>query len=334
MIKTENTASLLLDSLRIGYTSGRNSLQLLPPLTASSEGGELIAVLGRNGIGKSTLLRTLAGLQPTLGGNAFIAGKNILEYSRLELAKKTGYISTEIIRVSNMKVRDLVSLGRFPHTNWLGTMDENDRAAISNAIKNTGLEELREKNISEISDGERQKTMIARVLAQDTGILIMDEPTAFLDIAGKYEIINLLLKLAGDGKTIIISTHDFNIALSHAHKIWLLLDERLIEGAPEDLLLQGAFRHLFKSTVLRFNSGDGQFSLRNDTGRLICIKGNGPLRKWTEKAVMRAGFELTENETDPYISIAGEQDEKWHLVSGSSYYSFRSLYDLVRKLRD
>ena len=221
---------LFLDSLEIGYLSGKKNCLLLPPISASSAGGELIAVIGRNGIGKSTLLRTLAGLQAPLGGDIKINGKSIRDYSRLELAKRIGYISTEVVRVSNMSVSDLVSLGRFPHTNWLGTTGHEDHLSVENSIERTGLTDLRDRNISEISDGERQKAMIARVLAQDTDFMIMDEPTAFLDIAGKYGIVSLLIKLAADGKTILFSTHDFSIALNHADKIWLLLDDRLVEG--------------------------------------------------------------------------------------------------------
>jgi len=325
---------LLLESLEIGYSSGKKSNSLLPPLSASSEGGELIAVIGRNGIGKSTLLRTLAGLQNPLGGDVKINGKSIREYSRLELAKRTGYISTEVVRVSNMSVYDLVSLGRFPHTNWLGTTGHEDNVFVDNSIARTGLSDLRNRNISEISDGERQKAMIARVLAQDTDFMIMDEPTAFLDIAGKYGIVSLLMKLAADGKTIIFSTHDFSIALNHADKIWLLFDDRLVEGAPEDLMSEGAFEHLFESSVVKFNSVDGAFSFMNEKRGLIYLEGEGLLRKWTEKALLRAGFDLTDSRTDPYIKITGNPEARWMLVSGRKSEGFRSLYDLARKLRN
>jgi iron complex transport system ATP-binding protein len=325
---------LLLDSLEIGYSSGRKSDPLLPPVSASSAGGELIAVIGRNGIGKSTLLRTLAGLQPPLGGDVLISGKSIRHYSRLELAKKTGYISTEVVRVSNMSVYDLVSLGRFPHTNWMGTAGHEDRMSVENSIARTGLDNLRNRNISEISDGERQKAMIARVLAQDTDFMIMDEPTAFLDIAGKYGIVSLLMKLAADGKTIIFSTHDFSIALNHADKIWLLLNDRLVEGAPEDLMSGGAFEHLFESPVVKFNSGDGAFSFMTEKRGMIFLEGEGLSRKFTEKALLRSGFDLSDSKTDPYIKISGQPEENWLLVSGMKTEGFRSLYDLARRLRN
>jgi len=252
---------IILDSLRIGYSSGRQHNQVYVPVSASSAGSEIIALIGRNGIGKSTLLRTIAGLQRVLGGDILINGRNISEYKKPEMARICGYISTEVIKVDNMRVWDLVALGRFPHTNWLGSMNHDDRIAVEDSLQMTGLTSLRNRNIAEISDGERQKAMIARVLAQDTDLIIMDEPTAFLDIAGKYEIISLLKKLAAKGKTIILSTHDFNIALNHADKIWLLLDDRLAKGTPHDLLAAGEFEHLFRSPSVKFNSGDRSFAL-------------------------------------------------------------------------
>jgi iron complex transport system ATP-binding protein len=332
-MKEAKTEIILLDSLCIGFSSGRHVNPILPPLSASSTGGELIAVIGRNGIGKSTLLRTITGLQPSLGGEIFIHGRSTIEYTRMEMAKMIGYISTEVVRVSNMKVCDLVALGRFPHTNWLGQTDQSDRIAVENAIDRTGLALLSNRNISELSDGERQKAMIARVLAQDTDLLIMDEPTAFLDIASKFEIISLMLELTRDGKTIVFSTHDFNIAVSQADKIWLILDDRLAEGSPEDLMLSGSFEHLFDSSVIKFSSSDGSFVFRNESRGTLFIKGEGIIRKWTERALSRVGYEVSDSMTNPYILVSGFTDKQWKLVSGSNEKDFSSIYDLIRGLR-
>lgn len=249
---------LSISSLKIGYHSGRHGSSILPELNAAVSAGELIAVIGRNGIGKSTLLRTLTGLQPVLGGNIHLSGKDISEYTRLELARKIGYISTEVIKVSNMSVYDLVALGRFPHTNWIGSIDDVGREAISLAIKGAGLEGFELRAVSELSDGERQRAMIARVLAQDAEIMIMDEPTAFLDIAGRYEIIKLVYDLTRKGKTIIYSTHDLNPALATVDKIWLLLKEKLIDGTPEELIRNGSFEMLFDSSQLAFDPFSGK----------------------------------------------------------------------------
>jgi iron complex transport system ATP-binding protein len=236
---------LKIESLKVGYASGRYTRILLPPISASAGCGELVAVIGRNGIGKSTLLRTIIGLQPALGGNVLINGKKLEDIPRMELARKIGYISTEIIRVSNMKVYDLVALGRFPHTNWIGRIDRKSSEAISAAILKTGMSTLAGRYIAELSDGERQRVMIARVLAQDADIMVMDEPLAFLDLPAKYEIANLIRSLSRKGKTIIFSTHDLNIALKLADRIWLILKEGFIEGTPEELIKNGSFEPMF-----------------------------------------------------------------------------------------
>lgn len=332
-METDRAEILTIDLLKIGYAGGKQTKPLMPPLSASACKGELIAVIGRNGIGKSTLLRTIIGLQNPLGGNVLLNNKNISEISANELAKDAGYISTEVVRVSNMKVFDLVALGRFPHTNWIGKLDPESLASIRNALIKTGMESLSERYVSELSDGERQRAMIARVLAQDTGLMVMDEPTAFLDIAGKYEIINLMLNLTREGKTIIFSTHDFNVALNQTDKIWLLTGKNLLEGAPEDLMLKGAFDHLFESTVVGFNSTDGSFSFRNERRGRIFVEGEGMLRNWTEKAVIRAGYAISGIKSSPYIETPSGPENKWVLVINSSSTVFHSLYDLVAGLR-
>jgi iron complex transport system ATP-binding protein len=325
---------LSISSLKIGYAAGKSSKIILPHLDASARKGEIVAVFGRNGIGKSTLLRTISGLQPSLGGTILVNGKDLKEYPRNDLAKTIGYISTEVIKVSKMRVYDLVALGRFPHTNWVGKIDANSHEVIMGAIARTGMELLKDRYISELSDGERQRAMIARVIAQETEIIIMDEPTAFLDIAGKYEIIRLLQEVSGEGRTIIFSTHDFSIALTNADKIWLIHNEELIEGAPEDLVVEGTFEHLFNSDQFSFNNNDGTFKFRKESRGKIFVDGNGLLRTWTEKAVIRAGYSVSEIKTDPYISILPGSGERLTYISGNIKTNFSSIYDLVSHLTE
>lgn len=327
----EKREILSFESLLIGYASGKNRKILLSPLNAIAYKGELIAMIGQNGIGKSTLLRTLTGLQDPLGGTIIINGNPISSYSRIDFALSIGYISTEPVRVSNMKVYDLVALGRYPHTGWLGKLKGEDHDIIMDAIEKAGMQLFLKSYITELSDGERQRAMIARVLAQDTDLLVMDEPTAFLDIKSKYEIIHLLHDLSKKrGKTIIFSTHDLNIAVSESDKIWLILKDSFEEGAPEDLIIGGAFDQLFKDSLVRFNQTDGSFTFRNEFKGNITISGEGISRLWTEKALNRAGYSVSgENAVMDVEVIKVPDGNRWILKNNMIIEEFSSVYELV-----
>jgi iron complex transport system ATP-binding protein len=334
LMERQSNKILSVESLKIGYSSGSNEKVLLPPLNTHAKKGELIAVIGRNGIGKSTLLRTLTGLQKPLGGDILYDGKNIKDYSLMELAQKVGYISTETVKVSNMRVYDLVALGRFPYTNWIGKIEAKDHEAIRDALTKTSMDSFSNRYVSELSDGERQKAMIARILAQDTGVMIMDEPTAFLDVGSKYEIFHLMNILSNSSdKTIIFSTHDLQMAISHSDIVWLILDDRLITGAPEDLMMAGAFEHLFDPTTVVFNSYDGTFSFRSETKGNIYIEGGGITRHWTEQAVQRAGFTISKQITSPKILIPDEKNPNWQLKSDTDIKEFNTVYELIECLK-
>ena len=321
--------------LGIGFISGKFRQALLPPLNGSAAKGELIAVIGKNGIGKSTLLRTFAGLQDLITGKLTIDGKNIADFSRLQLSANIGYISTEIVKVSNMKVYDLVSLGRFPHTNWLGRIDVADHNMIMEAISKTGMTEFTYRPVTELSDGERQRAMIAMVLAQDAGIMIMDEPTAFLDISSKYEIIHLMNELTRSrDKTIIFSTHDLATAVSQADKIWLLKEQGLTEGAPEDLMLEGSFDTLFDSKKVEFNSNDGSFTIRNEEKGRIIVRGDGRKKYWTEKALIRAGYGIVESEPAVEVEVPSSSNSTWKCRIQGLSGEFDSVYGLVNWIRN
>jgi iron complex transport system ATP-binding protein len=160
----------------------------------------------------------------------------------------------------------------------------------------------------------------------------MDEPTAFLDISSRFEIVNLMLELSKKGKTIIFSTHDFNIAVDQADKIWLILENELTEGAPEDLVLNGSFDHLFDTSVVKFNYEDGSFSFRKESRSKIYIAGDGKMRFWTEKAVIRAGYSVSDTRTPVFIQVPAENNKRWVIFSGDSSFELNSLYDLVSQL--
>jgi iron complex transport system ATP-binding protein len=324
---------LSLESLMIGYEKGRHAIPVYLPVNASGRRGEIIAVVGRNGIGKSTLLRSIAGLQKPLAGTIKINDREISEYSKTGLAQILGYVSTEVVKVNNMRVYDLVSLGRFPHTNWYGKIKHSDHEVVMNCLEMTGMTALADMLITEISDGERQKAMIARVLAQDAAIMVMDEPTAFLDITSRYEIIHLMHHLA-DKKagTIVFSTHDLNVAISEADKIWLMLDDDLKEGSPEDLMLEGSFDKLFLSPEVRFNANDGTLTINKEERGSLYVEGTGSLKYWTEKALSRVGYLIISKKTPRYIRTPKDKNGMWILVNENSSHEYSTIYDLMRVL--
>jgi iron complex transport system ATP-binding protein len=325
---------LSLSSLEIGYISGRTKKILLPPVNAAALEGELIAVIGKNGIGKSTLLKTITGLLPLLSGNIVIDGRKIKEYSRIQLSGKVGYISTEIVKVSNMTVFDLVALGRYPHTNWFGRIDANNHIAVNDALTRTGIIDFSDRQLTELSDGERQRAMISLVLAQDTKLIVMDEPTAFLDIKGKYEIIHLLKELTRQKqKTIVYSTHDFSTAISQADKIWLILENELIEGAPEDIMLKGSFNSLFNTSVVKFNKDDGTFSISIEGKGSLSVSGKGKNDYWTRKAIERAGYTINDSDSGPLIESPSSSSEHWKFIDVDISAEFDTIYDLVGWMR-
>jgi len=249
---SESEKILTIEKLSAGYKSGRHEKTIFSNVNATAARGELIAVIGRNGSGKSTLIRTITGLQRHSAGKIYFEETEITKLARRQLAKKVGYVSTEMVKAPNMSVYDLAALGRFPHTDWTGRIDGENETHILKALSDTGMTEMASRYILELSDGERQRAMIARVLAQDTSLIIMDEPTAFLDIVGKYEIFNLLHKITKeDGRTIIFSTHDLQMAINHVDKIWLLNDSTLFEGSPKDFIENGVFDKIFNSINLK-----------------------------------------------------------------------------------
>jgi iron complex transport system ATP-binding protein len=318
--------------LEIGFISKNKKRILTPPLNASASNGELVALLGHNGVGKSTLLRTIVGLQEPLGGTIYLEGVELSEYDRVQIARNVGYISTEAIKIGNMNVYELVALGRFPHTNWAGKINDDDHNIIMDSIKRVGMLEFTHQYINELSDGERQRAMIARILAQDTPLLIMDEPTAFLDIKNKFEIVHLMHSLTRlKDKTVLFSTHDLQTAINEADKIWLIMDDGIIEGAPEDLIINGSFDSLFSDPLLKFSQTDGTFGIAKEYRNSIFLEGKGLERRWTEKALNRIGYVVTESIVPDRIKVVLEAGiPKWVYNTNKSQLEFNSLYELVR----
>lgn len=321
--------------LEIGY-SGKREKPVYSSINISAGKGEIIAVLGQNGIGKSTLLRTLVHLQKPTGGEILLKNTGLRHYSRKELARLIGFVSTEVVQVSNLTLFNLVGLGRFPHTNWLGRFTDDDLHHVREAIRLVGLEKIMEKNINEVSDGERQRTMIARTLAQDTEIIVLDEPTAFLDLPNRYEIVHLLTELSRiKGKTIIFSTHDLNIAIQEADKVWLMLSDGIVTGSPEDLVLNHSFHSIFEETRLQFDEQKGEIRMKKETGRKICLEGEGVTGIWTRRALERMGYSLAvESPCDTRIRIETVQGKPtWIVEKRKEIFECNSIYHLSLRLK-
>jgi len=284
--------------LSIGYAKKRNDDCLVQSnLNLELQSGELVCLIGPNGSGKSTLMRTLAGLQKPLGGKTFIFDRDINQLSEQERASLISVVLTDRIDVDNATVFDLVSLGRYPHRHWWGGMNEEDRLAVCRAIGMVHLEGKASRFVSELSDGERQRVMIAKALAQDTPIILLDEPTAHLDLPNRVEIILLLHKLAHrTQKGILLSTHELDLALQAGDRLWMLDSEKGVEcGVPEDLVFSGSFNRTFESKNYVFNPANGNFSMNYQLQKNISVSGHKTRVYWTLRALARAGFQVVED---------------------------------------
>ena len=247
--------TIQIESLSTGYLGKNNVTIVAHDINASIHGGELTCLLGPNGAGKSTLLRTLSAFLPPVKGDITIMGRNLRDYSDKELAKTIGVVLTEKTDLRNMSVEDLIGLGRSPYTGFWGNLNQEDRKVVAKAIEMVGISALKDRMIQTLSDGERQKVMIAKALAQETPIIFLDEPTAFLDFPSKVEIMQLLHNLSRTtGKTIFLSTHDLELALQIADTIWLMDKEKgVMIGTPDKLASDGSLNSFFSQRGINFD---------------------------------------------------------------------------------
>ncbi|MGV8945703.1 MAG: ABC transporter ATP-binding protein [Lutibacter sp.] len=251
-------------NLSIGYTSKKVVNTIASNLNIELNKGKLVCLLGKNGIGKSTLLRTLTKVQPALSGEIFINNSNLNLLNSIDLAKSLSLVLTEHLPESNLSVFELVALGRTPYTNWMGNLSETDLKFINNAFEQTNTKHLINSKYYELSDGQLQKVLIARALAQNTDIIILDEPTAHLDIHHTIETLVLLKKLAKTfHKTIIISTHEINLALQLADVLWLMKPSGFTAGTTENLIENESLNQLFESDLIGFSKTLKQFTISN-----------------------------------------------------------------------
>ena len=279
-------------NLSIGYVLKGGHLKLVhDALDLNLYPGEVTCLLGLNGAGKSTLLRTLCGFQPSLGGEIELKGKPLASYSQGDFSRMVGVVLTEKTNAGGITVYELVSLGRHPYTGFFGQLRQDDRRIIEESLAAAGIAHKARNYVSELSDGERQKAMIAKALAQQCPIILLDEPTAFLDVTSRIETMVLLHKLAVEQhKAILLSTHDLDLAIQMGDCLWLQEKGRPMAcGTPEDLILSGAFESFFGKEGIVFDPSTGKLNTKAPV-EPIGVEGDFLVSYWVGNAMIRNGF--------------------------------------------
>ncbi len=263
-MKTNSFYTIKTDELSIGYPVKKEELVIASSISFALKKGELAAIVGSNGIGKSTLLRTLAKIQSSLSGTVQINEKPLSDYRDLDLAKVISLVLTEPIVSKNMTVAEIITLGRQPYTNWLGTLSAIDTAKVKEVIEMVELEEIAHKKCYELSDGQLQRVMIARALAQDTEIILLDEPTTHLDLHHKIQVLKLLERIAKEtSRTILFTSHEIELSIQLCDKMLLMNANGHSFGTPQDLIEGGAFNNLFPPDTVTFNSDTRTFQIND-----------------------------------------------------------------------
>lgn len=277
-------------SLSAGYRKRKSVTTVLRNVDLELHEGELVSLLGANGAGKSTLIRTICGLQPALSGRVMVGDKDVEHLTPRQLSKTIALVTTERTFAGGLTVSELVGLGRHPHTGFLGRLDEHDRQIVATAIEKVGISHKSESYVAELSDGERQKVMIAKALAQEAPVIILDEPTAFLDVASRVEVLQLLHDLArNERRTILISSHDIQQSMALSDRLWIVSDSgEIVSGVTEDLILADKISLLFTNRNVAFDPTTGDFLTTRKGARQITLKADSAeLNKWIANALRR-----------------------------------------------
>lgn len=321
------------EDLSIGYRPWRKPVSLVAEqLNLRLQAGQLTCLLGPNGAGKSTLMRTLAGMQPPIHGRILLDGRLLPDLPPSQLAQMVSVVLTEPVEVGMLSAYALVALGRYPYTDWHGRLNAADETIVQHALQAVGATALAARPVSQLSDGERQKVMIARALAQEPQLMLLDEPTAFLDLPRRVEIMQILRQLAHQqGRAVLLSTHDLELALRHADVLWLLADGRLHVGAPEDLVLNGLFAQVFAASGVQFDPLTGSFHNVQAKREKIAVIGQGVQAIWTMRALERAGYEVLLGENGAKRQVVCTA-EGWQLQHAHGRTIYPSLADLLQGL--
>lgn len=319
-----------IENLVVGY----NTKEILKEISLDLRAGELTSLLGPNGSGKSTLIRSISGVQKVLQGQVEIKGQSIDTYHQRELAKQLSLVLTDNQAPGNLTVYALVALGRFPFTSWLGSLSKSDKEVIEWALESTGMLGFANRHVGELSDGERQKIMIARALAQQTDIIILDEPTAHLDTPNRLEIFHLLKELVSiSGRAILVSTHDIDTALHYADQLWLVHDQKIKNGVPEDLVLNGALEKAFGQKDLTFDYQTGQFKKNlAHNKKEVSVEGESEIAFWISNALQRNGF-IISNNSNTHIQIEGTRQNAVFRFAGEEH-TYKTIEQILIQLKN
>ena len=292
----KNEILLSAENLRVGYLLGKKEIKVCDGMNFELKRGELVALLGPNGAGKSTLLRTLSSSLQPLSGNVYYSGRLLKNISQRDLSRKISVVLTDHTQAGGLTVSELVSLGRQPYTGFFGRLKAMDLRLVDEAINSVGLSFKSNSYMAELSDGERQKAMIAKALVQETDVLLLDEPAAFLDVASKLELMALLRQIAVERDcAVLFSSHDVEQALTLSDKLWLMGRDGLLCGCTEDMVLQGHLYDLFRSNNVRFDIGSGVYRLCSDTSARVSVKAQDlGLLFWAKNALLRNGYGITD----------------------------------------
>jgi len=319
-----------LADLAIGFQKDQ---ALLKNINLSVKPGEMVALIGRNGTGKSTLLKSMIGLIPLLGGECSLDEAPFESYDLRQRARKVSYVSSNLSQLPSISVRELVALGRMPFTGFMGRLLARDQMLINRALEEVRLSSFAKRKLEHLSDGERQRCMIARALVQDTPLMVLDEPTAFLDIPNKYELIQLLSGFRNQGKSIVFSTHDLDTAMHCADKIWVIYKNEIREGAPEDLGISGLFNQLFESSGVRYDQLAKRFRYTSVLKGSVKLEGeDGEELMWTRSAIERSGFQVDNSGSIRIVVTQVGSDTRWILDQDGHRQEFINLYSLARFL--
>ncbi len=322
---------LQIKNLAIGYKQQKETKVVAQDMTMDLHGGELVCLLGPNGAGKSTLMRTISGAQKPLSGQVLLEDQIIHNLSAKQLAKKLSLVLTERVQAGMLTAYEVVALGRYPHIDWSGKLSAEDHEVVRWSIEMAGANDLAGRRLSELSDGERQKIMVARALAQEPEVMILDEVTAFLDLPRRVEIMQLLRKLAHTTqKAILLSTHDMDLALRSSDRLWLLPKGGSLQiGAPEDLVLNGAFEQAFASEGVAFDRQTGAFQIQQHDQQAVRLTGEGEAARWTRRALERSGLSVQPQANMEIEVVADATPLKWLLRYQGNSEQFTSIYELV-----